>query len=188
MSAISTSPVGQNWVITPAPLALNQTPPRSKSEQKWLLQITGVFITSDFSGGRDGVGVPGDNPHDWRRLTVSFMPDVNTPLQYAINSYGIPTPTAAQAPEGYFTVLSLDLWAPFVAISSSVDTTGEAAGCAVDVWRPSPFENWTDLVTGDPLPNVFTGFDTDIAIFGAALLHRLSYSISLVGRIGFLLG
>jgi len=188
MNGITTTPAGQNWVITPAPLALNQTPPRSISEQKWLLQITGVFITQDYTDGRDGNGVPGDNPHDWRRLTVSFMPDMVPPLQYAIDNYGVPTPTSAQAPEGYFTVFNLDLWAPFVAVSFSVDTTGNAAGCAVDVWRPSPFQNGVDLVTGDSLSNVFSGFDVDVAVFGAAILDRLSYNISLVGRIGFLLG
>ena len=80
----------------------------------------------------------------------------------------------------------IDLWAPFVAVSSSVNTTGQAAGCAVDVWRRSPFWTGTDIVTGDPLSNVFSGFEVDIAVFGAAILDRLSYEISLVGRIGFL--
>jgi hypothetical protein len=179
---ITLTPAGENWLIVPKPLAVNETPPSSIGDQKWLLVLTGVIITDDFTEGRSGAGIPGDNPHDWRRLTVTLTPDTSGALNYAVDTYGIPRPTVA--PDGYEIIFSLDLWAPFVALSSSVDPSGSAAGCAVDVWRPTHFQTASDLQS-NPIPNAFSGIDVDIAVFGGAILHRLSYSVSLVGRIVF---
>lgn len=178
---ITVTTAGENWVILPAPLAINERPPSAISDQKWLLTLTGVIITNDFSQGRSGEGVPGDNPHDWRRLTISFFPDINPALNYVIDHYGITRPT--NVPE-YEILLSLDMWAPFVAVSSSVDITASPAGVAVDVWRPTHFETSHDLHS-NLIPNAFSGIDVDVGIFGGAILHRISYNVSLVGKIVF---
>jgi len=38
-------------------------------------------------------------------------------------------------------------------------------------------------VTNVPIANVFRGIDVDIAVYGQAVLHRISWNISLLGRI-----
>ena len=35
---------GQNWLITPAALAVNQAPPKTISDQEFLLVLSGVAI------------------------------------------------------------------------------------------------------------------------------------------------
>ena len=40
---------GQNWLITPASLAVGERPPASIRDQKWLLVLTGVVL-ADFKG------------------------------------------------------------------------------------------------------------------------------------------
>ncbi len=173
---------GQNWLITPAPLAVNESPPGTISDQKWMLVLTGVVITNEQWPDRQGIH--GNNPHDWRRLTVGLSPDTSSPLTFAMNRYGIPRPTYPY----YEVVLSLDQfgWAPFAAVSSYLDTGQEttAAGVAVDVWRPTHFGNAID-VSGQPIPNRFRGIDIDVAVYGGAVLHRISYHITVVGKIAF---
>jgi hypothetical protein len=178
---ITITPAGENWLITPKALALNEPPPATINDQKFLLLLTGVVITQDFTDGRNGQGISGDNPHDWRRITIGLAPDIFPALSYAINTYNIPTPQ--NATDGYSLIFSLDLWSPFVAISSSVDPSGSAAGCAVDVWRPAPF-GAVD-VYDNPIPNAYNGIEVDIAVFGGALLQRLSYNFAFVGKIAF---
>ena len=40
---------GQNWLITPAALALHEAPPRDIHAQKWLLTLSGVAMV-DLKG------------------------------------------------------------------------------------------------------------------------------------------
>ena len=171
---------GQNWLITPAALAVNETTPSTISDQKWLLVLTGVGI----------IDLRGNNASDWRRETLVIYPDMQAPLQYAVERYSIPRPV------GLNTRLDLDLeqWAPFAAISSifnkdseiASETSRTDAGFAVDVWRPNPFFSTTDA-GGRPANKVFTGIAVDIAVRNhRATLHRISYHITLLGRIVFL--
>jgi hypothetical protein len=105
-----------------------------------------------------------------------------------INQYGVTSPPGGSDLAPLF---SLDHWAPFVAVSSFLDLNETAsgqrpagAGVAVDLWRPVHFgEAWD--VNNVPIPNVFRGIDVDIAVYGQAILYRLSYNISLLGRIVF---
>ena len=55
---------GQNWLITPAALAVNEAQPSSISDQKWLLVLTGVGL----------VDLQGNNVNDWRRENLSIFP------------------------------------------------------------------------------------------------------------------
>ncbi|HEY6365233.1 MAG TPA: hypothetical protein VI585_10645 [Candidatus Binatia bacterium] len=43
---------GQNWLITPAALAVNEAPPQSISNQRWLLVLSGVAI-ADLQGNSE---------------------------------------------------------------------------------------------------------------------------------------
>lgn len=165
---------GQNWTITPEALAVNEPKPANISAQKFLVVLTGVGI----------IDLQGNNPNDWRRETASIFPDIVAPLNFAINKYGIPRPVGLNT----VPAMDLELWAPFAAVSSVFEreSGGVDAGFAVDVWRPSPFFHTTDA-GGQPLNNVFTGIDVDVAVRNNnATLHRVSYHITLLGRIVFL--
>ena len=165
---------GQNWLITPAALAVNEAKPKSISDQKWLLVLTGVGI----------LNLQGNNVHDWRRETLTVFPDINAPLQFAINRFSIPKPVGVST----FPAFSLEQWAPFAAISSILDTDKAVvdAGFAVDTWRPSKFGDTTDA-GGKPVHNIFNGIDVDVAVRNnKATLHRVSYHITLLGKIVFL--
>jgi len=171
------SMVGQNWTITPAAPGPNEPAPRNFFEQKWVLVVTGVGI----------VDIQGNNPHDWRRGGVRIpAPGAVSDAMFAmINRYGVTQPTSGD----FAPLFSLDQWAPFVAVSSFLDRNGFAtppsgAGVAVDSWRPVHFGDAWD-VNNVPIPNVFRGIDVDIAVFGQAVLHRISWNISLLGKIVF---
>ena len=82
---------GQNWLITPAALAVGENPPTHIRDQKWLLVLSGVVI-ANFKG---------DNSGNWNQQTVSFIPDMagtddpsstSGPLNWAISQYSIPKP------------------------------------------------------------------------------------------------
>ncbi|EWT01606.1 hypothetical protein N865_09885 [Intrasporangium oryzae NRRL B-24470] len=162
---------GQNWLITPAALAVNEQPP-DVYEQRWLLVLTGVVDAS----------IQGNSPHQWLHDTVSFLPDTISPLNYAIDHYGIPRPATSGS-----LAFSVDQWAPFASLSSIFDAgPSDNAGFAVDVWRPTSFTEVGDAVTGQVVGNIFGGIDVDVAVRDSdAWIYRIGYSITLLGRIVF---
>jgi hypothetical protein len=166
---------GQNWLITPAALAVNEAKPANISEQKWLLVLTGVCI----------INLQGASANDWRRENLIIFPDMQGPLQFAVNKFSIPKPPNPNV----FLALDLEEWAPFAAISSVLDKTtssGVDAGFAVDAWRHAPFFSGTDAV-GKPVAKGFQGISVDVAVRNnKATLHRVSYNITLLGKIAFL--
>jgi sugar lactone lactonase YvrE len=167
---------GQNWLITPAATAADESPPRRIQDQKWLLVLSGVAI----------VNVAGNNPSDWLRETVLISPDLSGPLHYAINKYAIPTPFGIEG-LNYFTQFQVEQWAPFAGLSS-IFNGGQSIhnGFAVDVWRPNPFLTGTDAFTNAPLGNLFSGVQVDIAVRDTgAMIYRLSYNFTLLGTIVF---
>ena len=165
---------GQNWLIIPAALAVSDPRPADIFGQKWELTLTGVVI----------LNFHGFQADDWRRDTFTILPDVQAPLQYAIDAYNIPTP-----PRSFTPAFNVDQWAPFATFSSvfDKDSGGVDAGFAVDAWRPSPFISSESGSVG--VPQVFNGIDVDIAVRNTkAMLHRFSYRITLVGSIALLFG
>jgi hypothetical protein len=173
MAIVRPNYVGQNWTITPAAPGPNEPAPRNFSEQKWVWVLTGVAV----------VDIPGNNPHDWRRGGVRINPNAwESAAQAMMDRYGVHGPTSPR--------LSLDLWAPFVAVSSFLDTNKYAtppsgAGVAVDLWRPAPFGDAQDIINNVTIRNAYRGIDVDLAVYGQAVLHRLSYNITLLGKIFF---
>lgn len=176
---------GQNWLITPAALAVGETPPANIGDQKWLVVLAGVVI-ADLKG--DG--------QEWDRQTVSFMPDMagpddpnatSGPLNWAINHYSIPKPGGTVGSQ-YLIRFSVEEWAPCAALGSIYDKNHAVnAGFAVDSWRPNQFGHGTNVVTGQPVNNLFSGVNVDVAVRDVdAWLYRLSYNITLLGRIVFL--
>jgi hypothetical protein len=165
---------GQNWLITPAGFAVGEQP-RTLDEQRWILVLSGVVI----------VNVKGQSASDWLRETLRFMPDVASPLNYAINRYSIPVPTSTTPGVNFVPQIQVEQWAPFVSLSAVYDAHQSVdAGFAVDLWRPAPFRTITDgtATTG----NIFTGVRVDVAVRDSdAYLYRLGYNITLEGRIVF---
>ena len=162
---------GQNWLITPAALAVNESPPRSVTDQKWLLVLSGVVII-DLKG----------NSSQWLRETVRINPHMLPPLTHAISHHNIPTPTS-----GYTLRFQVEQWVPHATPSSMFNKEHAVnSGFAVDVWRPHPFDTDTDAVTNAPIGNIFNGIQVDVAVSDTdAFLYRLSYHITLLGKIRF---
>jgi hypothetical protein len=175
---------GQNWVITPAPLAAGESRPTSIHDQKWLLVLSGVVI-ADLRG-EDG---------EWGHQTVSFMPDMagpddpdstSGPLNWAINQHSIPKPAGSQGMD-YLIRFSVEEWVPFVAPSAMFNES-QAMNCgfAVDLWRANDFGHGTDVLTDLQVDNIFSGINADLAVREKdAWLHRLGYRITLIGKIVF---
>jgi hypothetical protein len=167
---------GQNWLIIPAATAANETPPGRIQDQKWLLVLSGVGITD----------IKGNSTALWLHETVSMRPDLNAPLHYAINRHGIPRPPGTEGGT-YWIGFQVEQWAPFATLSS-IYNQGQSinSGFAVDVWRPNPFGTGTDAFTNAPLNNLFLGIQVDVAVRDTdAWLYRLSYNITLLGKIVF---
>ena len=55
---------GQNWLITPAALAVGESPPTTILDQKWLLILSGVVVAN----------LQGNSNAAWLRETVTFLP------------------------------------------------------------------------------------------------------------------
>lgn len=167
---------GQNWLITPVALAVNQAPPQNVSRQNWILHLSGVTIP-------DLIGTSGT---DWRRETLLITPDLRGPLNHVINNFSIPRPPGNEGAQ-YTVQFQVQQWAPFAAISSIFDRNQAVnAGFAVDVWRPNPFATVTDAFSNQPRDRIFSGIQVDVAVRDSdAILHRVSYNISLLGEIVF---
>jgi len=176
------------WVryITPAALAVGEHHPKSIRDQKWLLVLSGVV----------GANLKGGNSGQWNNQTVSFIPDMagpddptatSGPLNWAISQYSIPRPPGSVG-EQYLVRFSLEEWAPFVSLSSIFDQAQSInTGFAVDDWRPNHFDSGTDVVAGQPVNNIFTGVNADLGVSDSdAWLYRLSYNITLLGKIVFI--
>ena len=176
---------GQNWLITPAALAVGESRPRTILDQKWLLVLSGVVEAN----------LQGNSTSAWLNQTVSFLPGrsvslgfgVNEgPLNYAINHYSIPRPSPD--PKDYDLVFSVEGWAPFAALSAIFDAHESIdAGYAVNVWRPRHFLHgvkYPDVT--QPINNVFTGINVDVGVRDTdAFILKLSYNITLLGTIAF---
>jgi hypothetical protein len=176
---------GQNWLITPAALAVGEHPPATIHDQKWLLVLSGVVIAD----------LKGDSSSQWNYQTVSFTPDMagpddpsstSGPLNWAISHYSIPKPSGSPGAD-YLIRFSVEEWAPFASLSS-IFNQGQSinSGFAVDVWRPNHFGSGTDVLSNQPVNNLFAGVNVDLAVQDTdAWIYRISYNITLLGKIVF---
>ena len=162
---------GQNWLIVPVAQAANERPPASVADQKWMLVLSGV-ANLNLKG----------NGSEWLRETVRLLPDILAPIDYAINKFNIPTPS------GSFTKrFQVEQWVPHATMSSIYNKNHSVnSGFAVDLWRPHPFFTDTDVVTNAPLDKLFNGIQVDVAVSDIdAIFYRISYHITLIGKIRF---
>ena len=87
----------------------------------------------------------------------------------------------------YWVGFQVEQWAPFAALSSVFNQGASVnSGFAVDVWRPNPFASGINAHTNAPLTKLFSGIQVDVAVRDSdAIIHRLSYNITLVGKVVF---
>jgi hypothetical protein len=171
---------GQNWLITPAALAVGEHPPANIHQQSFLLVLSGVVI-SDLEG---------DSSAQWLHESVSFLPDMagqnnSGPLNWAISRFSIPRP-AGQPGQNYDVGFSLEEWAPCASLSSVFQRASiHRSGFALDVWRPAPCATGTDVFTNQTRGNIFTGI-VDLAVRDSdAWIFRVGYNITLLRKIVF---
>jgi hypothetical protein len=153
--------------------------PTNIQQQQWMVILTGVAILYD-NGPQ---GVQGTLPDDWRRETVTILPDsLGAALEYVIQEFSIPPPSAPFTSFG----LSVSQWAPYAAVSSGFHKGTDDAGFAVDTWRPTPFSQDGRNADGGMLYNIFQGIDVDIAVRNnLAWIYRISYQITLIGLLAY---
>ncbi len=175
---------GQNWLITPAALAVGEPQPTSIHDQEWVLVLTGVVLAD----------LKGDD--SWNSQTVSFTPDMagpddpsatSGPLNWAISRYSIPKPPGSPGTD-YLIRFSVEEWAPSVSLGAIFDQ-GQSinAGFAINAWSPNPFGTGTDVLANQPVNNLFAGINAELAVSDSdAWLHRLIYNITLLGKIVFI--
>ena len=173
-----TNIISEHWLITPAATAVGQPAPRDIRQQTWLLQLSGVLIPN----------LQGTSHTAWRREILSFSPNLDVPLNFTVAKYSIPPPTGSPG-VNYFVHFQLEHWVLFAAISSIFDQNQAVdAGFAVDEWRAAPFLTVPDAFTNRPQGNIFSKMEVAVAVRDTdAFLFRVSYNISLLGRIVFTL-
>ena len=167
---------GQNWLITPAALALQEAPPQDIHAQKWLLTLSGVAL----------VNLQGNSEAQWLRETLLLQPTLVDPMHFAIASHSIPRPAGTEG-NAYSLAFQVEQYAPYASISAIFNQgVSNNSGFAVDVWRPNPFGSGTDAFSHHSVGNLFSGLQVDVAVRDTdAWLYRVGYNILLLGKIVF---
>jgi hypothetical protein len=178
---------GQNWLITPAALAVGEPRPASIYHQKWLLVLSGVVDAN----------LEGNSTAEWLQETVSINPlplvavpnpTTTGPLNWAISHYSIPRPPGTPGND-YNIVFSLEPGGGLFASLSSIFNQNQSinSGFAVNTWRPTHQDSGIDILTNQSVNNIFTGINVDVAIRDTdAWILRIGYNITLVGTIAFI--
>ena len=170
----------QNYVITPAASAVNQSPPHGVSDQKWQLFLSGVAITD----------VKTVSNNDWSAETLQLLPNVRTPIQYAINNFAVPIPDdppyVVEGDGSIAYLFNVEQYTIVAALGSIFDqNTSVNAGFSVNSWRPVPFKHLS--ADGAPTLNrIFNGILIEVATRDIdAHLYRVNFQITLLGKIVF---
>ena len=176
----------QNWVITPVGSLVHQTSPQIIPQQEWEMTLSGVAV----------INLKSAVSNDWTGEDMSIFPDINGPLQYAISHYSIPVPSNspyvisnAAIPKRVMPLFQVEQMAAYAALGSVFDEqTAVNAGFSVNAWRPVYYLTFPGTATAPPVNNVFQGIIVSTAVHDIdAWLYRISYQITLVGKIVFVL-
>jgi len=168
-----------DWLITPAALAANQSPPADMREQKFLLVLTGVcFFELEGDDFERDLG-------NYQREVALIRPDVDEALSHAVASHQIPAP-AGDPGLTYTRHFEVEQFAGSAGLASiSNYSKPDYNGWACDAWRAN-YEERTDAFTAAPLRNLFAGMQVDLAVRNYEVrIHRLNYHITLLGKVAF---
>jgi hypothetical protein len=164
---------GQNWLIVPATPLL---PPDEIRYQRWLLALTGVYAVP--------FGPRGEGDHGWIPGIESILPDVQTPLNFALDLYGIPHPASEPGHILPFFNLEPDE-APYVNVGGVFAKVGVGAGTSFEV---SSWETTTETVLdykGDTAERVFGGVTVHLQTRNLDTISRIAYDFTFRGQIIF---
>jgi hypothetical protein len=164
----------QNYVFTPAALAVGQAPPSTISDQTWLMVLSGEVALTEITG-------TGQN---WFSQTIQFSPDMSVSLSAAIEQYSIPTPPPTDI--NSTPVFTLQHWSIFISLNAIFDADQSInAGYAVNSWSANLLDG-VDAITDQPLYNIFNGVNVDVALSDVdAAILQLGFNFTLLGKIAF---
>jgi hypothetical protein len=160
----------ESFFITPAALAITESPPATIADQRWIFQMNGVAV----------VNVQGKTNVDWFRDQLLISPNLGAALTPALGRYSIPPVTGATP------WMQVESSIPFATLSSIFDQH-EAIdmGFAVDRWQMQTRPG-TEAGTGRTLQSLLSGMIVDVAVRDSdAVLHRVSYNITVQGKMKF---
>lgn len=163
----------QSHFFTPAALAVNEQPPSSIADQRFIFQTNGVAI----------VNMPGQTTVDWSRDQALISPNMGDAFKAITTRHNIPIPT------GTFPWFQVDSVIPFATLSSIFDRHQAIdAGFAVDRWSFRT-RTGTGPQPGQTFRSLFDGLLVDLAARdNDAVIHRISYHITVQGRVRFVTG
>lgn len=163
----------QHSLITPVALALGEPPPTKIANQKWMVLLSGVAL----------IDLKGTLVNDWLRDSVRIQIDIRPTLQRMILRHSIPEPPGNAHTPG----LQVDDSVPFAGLSSVLDPLPSGrGGYAVDAWKPALISTEINAFTGASIPRFFLGIQANLAALNKdTVIHRVSYHMTLVGKIVF---
>ena len=144
----------QNWVIAPLATPFGESPPANIHRQLWQLVLSGVVIAN----------IEGISTSDWLHETVTFQPDVQAPLKWAIHASNIEHPPP-EPPNNLVTRPFLrpvgrysPHWTPFtIRVSRSMRATPWTIAL-------SDYGTGTDVLDHQPNNFIFAGMDVNLAV------------------------
>ncbi len=165
----------QSHFITPAAVAVTEPAPTSIADQRWIFQTNGVAL----------VDMVGKSPQFWHHEQLLISPNLGSALLPALSRYSIPVPPGTPGRD-WAPWMQVEDWYPFATLSSIFDQNESInAGFAVDRWSPLSRPG-TEAVTGNTLQGLLSGMLVDLAVRdNDAILHRVSYSITVQGKMRF---
>lgn len=166
----------QNSLITPVAVPLGIPPPQNIKGQDWLLMLSGVCIPNLKGNGAD-----------WRRETLTIGLDVRSIVRRAVDTFPIRRPPGEEDNQ-YFIAFKVGQFTTFAALSSILNKDKTVnAGFAVDSWATNLSGTGTDAFAGTPVHNLFNGIEVNVAVRNdKSTLHRVSFQITLLGKIVFI--
>lgn len=169
--------IGQSWLIVPATPLL---PASQSSNQEWLLTLTGVC-----EAALAGTGLEGAN-NGWKSEPFPIVPDVQSPLEFALNFYGIQHPVLGPGAVPVFNLGPNS--APFATVCGEFNE-GVSTADPESAFAPTSWQVGTSTSTdyqGNPLNQVFEGLWVTLGARNLDSINRVSYNLTLRGQIVFL--
>jgi len=174
----------QNFVITPAARAVNESVPATIYDQVWEIKLSGV--------AKCNIVQRIDN--DRHKVTLKLDPDIDTAMNYAISYYNIHAPVvspyAIPGNRGMVPIFQVQEYTLNASLGSVFDqNTAINAEFSVLDSKPVPYLELTDTrpnPTAPVLKKVYQGFLIDVAIRDRdAYLYGVGYEINLRGKMVF---
>ncbi|BDB40156.1 hypothetical protein [Mycobacterium kiyosense] len=158
---------GTSWTIVPASPLL---PADQIANQEWILTLSGVHELTLL--GNDGHPRPGSS------YPIVGYQDLQSPLTYALDLYGIAYPP----PEVAFPFFQVHSGPATFVVVNGMETTGTYnGGLAWDTSLSSAPDRDGNLVS-----NLFDSISAYVNVDGLGMISRLVYNTTLRGRIVFI--